>query len=311
MIEINRILDKVSSSSRKEIEIEFIKSVNSLSPLEQKWMLNILLRKLDLGLSIEKLLGLYHPNASQLYNRNTDLKFVCDQVDGGKCNTELCGASLFNFIKPMLCQRIDSKKINEIISGNAQFIAEEKMDGERFQIHYDSRNSKIKFFSRKGIDYTHKFECNLSIPFSKLFESGIQNCILDGEMMVWDNINQKFKVKGEFIDVKSLGSNGSDRPCFVCFDILYFNHKSLIDSPYSERFATLLKQFKTSTGVFHLISNTIIESLSSFTDYFNQSLQSKSEGIVLKKCSSTYKPGQRLAEWVKIKPDVSFYLFNL
>lgn len=309
LLDIHRILDKVSNASRKEIEIQFVKCVNSMSPLEQKWMLSILLKKLDIGLSTEKLLCLYHPNASQLYNRNTDLRFVCDQVDSGKGTVELCGASLFNFIKPMLCQRIDSKKINEILAGNTQFIAEEKMDGERFQIHYDSRVSKMKYFSRKGIDYTHKFESNLSREFFKIFDSNIKSFILDGEMMVWDKTNQKFKVKGEFIDVKNLGVMGTDRPCFVCFDILFFNNNSLIDTPYSERFETMKKFFNMSIGVFHLISNSRIGSLSSFTDYFNKSLERNSEGIVLKKCSSTYKPGQRLAEWVKIKPDVSVYLF--
>ncbi|KAL5281197.1 LIG4 family protein [Megaselia abdita] len=302
-IEINQILDKLCSSPRKAIEIEFMKIVSSMSPLEQKWLLNILLKKLDIGLSTEKLFGLYHPNASQLYNRNTDLVFVCNQVDSGKCSSELCGANLFNFVKPMLCQRIDSKKINEILSGNEQFIGEEKMDGERFQIHYDSRNSKLKYFSRKGNDYTHKFENNLSLEISRLFDSTVQNCILDGEMMVWDKSEKKFKVKGEFIDVKNLGTNGGERPCFVCYDILYFNQKSLIDSSYSERFETLRGNFKTSIGVFHLMSNTKIGSLSSFNDYFNKSLENKSEGIVLKKCSSFYKPGQRLAEWIKVKPD--------
>lgn len=309
MIDIHEILDKFGHSSRKEIQLQFDRCVNSLSPLEQKWMLNILLKKLDLGLSTEKLLGLYHPNASQLYNRNTDLKFLCDQVDNGKCTIELCGASLFNFIKPMLCQRVESKKINEIISGNEQFIAEEKMDGERFQIHYDSRYSKMKYFSRKGNDYTYKFESNLSREFSRLFDASINNCILDGEMMVWDQDNNKFKVKGEFIDVKNLGTVGNERPCFVCFDILLFNNNSLIDSPYSERFEVLAKNFHTSIGVFHLISNSQIKSLTSFTDYFNKSLENNSEGIVLKKCSSTYKPGQRLSDWVKVKPDVSFSFF--
>ena len=71
------------------------------------------------------------------------------------------------------------------------FWIEEKLDGERMQLHMD--NGQFKFWSRKAKDYTYLYGQGFDTPDSSLtkhikpaFRDGVQSCILDGEMITWN-----------------------------------------------------------------------------------------------------------------------------
>ncbi|ETO14799.1 ligase IV, DNA, ATP-dependent [Reticulomyxa filosa] len=75
---------------------------------------------------------------------------------------------------------------------------EVKFDGERIMIHY-RKNDKIMLWSRNAVDLEKKY------GYVKAFEEIIQgcflceSCIIDGEMMAWDEKNQVFVAFGQFI----------------------------------------------------------------------------------------------------------------
>ena len=61
------------------------------------------------------------------------------------------------------------------------------------------------------------------------FASHVVDCILDGEMLAFDNCKKRFVTKAMGYDVKRArfdydsGSNKDIMPCFVVFDISYLN----------------------------------------------------------------------------------------
>jgi len=74
------------------------------------------------------------------------------------------------------------------------FWIEEKMDGERMQMHLDE-NGECKFFSRKAKDYTDHYGHSLNDPDGTLtryiksaFNPNVRSIILDGEMITWDPV---------------------------------------------------------------------------------------------------------------------------
>jgi DNA ligase 4 len=73
------------------------------------------------------------------------------------------------------------------------FYMEEKVDGERIQMHMDNYGATLRFYSRKAKDYTYlygnSFEDttgSLSKHLKQVISPKVKNCILDGEMVAWD-----------------------------------------------------------------------------------------------------------------------------
>jgi bifunctional non-homologous end joining protein LigD len=83
---------------------------------------------------------------------------------------------------------------------------------------------------------------------------------------------------------------------FIAFDILYLDGRSLIDLPIEERKKILEQTVVTSDRV--QVSPCIEgDGISLFEAAKARNL----EGIVAKKLGSTYRPGRRAREWLKIK----------
>jgi bifunctional non-homologous end joining protein LigD len=84
---------------------------------------------------------------------------------------------------------------------------------------------------------------------------------------------------------------------FVAFDVLYADGRSLMADPYDARRARL-EQFGfsganfTTTECFRDVSGR---------DVLRATTENGLEGVVAKRRDSTYRPGRRVAEWVKVK----------
>ena len=61
---------------------------------------------------------------------------------------------------------------------------DEKMDGERLQLHVE--NGEIRMWSRKGKEYTNLYG-SIADVVRRSLKDGITTCILDGEVLSWDN----------------------------------------------------------------------------------------------------------------------------
>ncbi|KAL9692558.1 hypothetical protein quinque_015737 [Culex quinquefasciatus] len=319
--EVNERLDAIGghyvNGERRRIGEELERLVGGMSQVDQKWLIRILLKNLRLGMSLGKILGVYHAKAGQLYDRFSNLSKVCEVVESGEGLEELGegggSVELFHPVKPMLCQRVDLKLVDGMLKRDEYWL-ETKMDGERFQIHKDG--VVFKYFSRNSYEYSEVFGVNRNqvgstlTPFlADLLASNVQSVILDGEMMVFDKVALIYRDKSENTDVKAVKSdNPTLRPCFCVYDVLFLNGKSLIAVPYAERIRLLGTLIKPKVGVLTTCKRIKVESSEHLVELLNQAIDTHQEGVVIKKQDSTYSPNERNAGWYKIKPD---YIDNL
>ncbi|XP_062537233.1 DNA ligase 4 [Armigeres subalbatus] len=321
--DVNRRLDAMGqhyqNGHRGKSQDELIEMVQGMTQLDQKWLIRIILKNLRLGMSQQKLLGLYHPKASALFDRVSHLSKVCETVENGEALDEIgepgvgMAVRLFNPVKPMLCQRVDLKLVDGMIKKD-EFWLETKMDGERFQVHKEGQI--FKYFSRNSYEYSHVFGENVNhrgstlTPYlSHLLAANVQSVILDGEMMVFDKSELIYRDKSENTDVKAIkADNPALRPCFVVYDVLFLNGKSLIMVPYAERIRLLGTIVKEKIGFLAICHRTKVKNSEHLVDLLNQAIDAHQEGVVIKKENSAYSPNERNAGWYKIKPD---YIDNM
>ena len=153
---------------------------------------------------------------------------------------------------------------------------------------------------------------------------GVRNCILDGEMVGWDLAAGVFMPKGDNIDVKSLGVRNAEghidvcrraqahvaspaqySPCFVVFDIVYLNDQNLCQQPLADRLELLKTVFTPVPGylthAYRAVRAVTVHAClmpaqfgrtkDDFLVEANRAIDHREEGLILKRPSSTYKPG--------------------
>jgi len=83
LAEIKKVDTNTSGFQQKrKMRIRWVESLIDLglSPLEHKWVIRIVLQKLDIGLGYQSILTFYHPWAMDLYNSNKTLKTLCAKI---------------------------------------------------------------------------------------------------------------------------------------------------------------------------------------------------------------------------------------
>lgn len=173
--------------------------INGMTAVDQKWLIRIILKHLNLGLGQQKVFSIYHPHAKDFYAQYSHLSRVCECIENGEHLKPKGTIEPMQPFRPMLCQRFDVSQLEQIIK-NKEYYLETKMDGERFQLHMN--NGEYKYFSRNGYDFTNVYGSNvvegiLTPAIHRLFKISVQNIILDGEMMVWNKEEQIYHTKGK------------------------------------------------------------------------------------------------------------------
>ena len=147
----------VEGKGSQDLKMKYISSLlNDATPIEAKFVLNILLGTLRLGIAENTVMDALSigftgkkENREQVeaaYNVSSDLGKVAEVIaHEGLDGIKKFQISLFNPIRPMLADRIKSEE-DAIKKMPAEFAAEYKLDGERVQIH--KQVDKIILFSR-------------------------------------------------------------------------------------------------------------------------------------------------------------------
>lgn len=93
--------------------------------------------------------AVFHPDAQDLYNTCSDLKKVAWELwdPSHRLNAQDKAIQLFSAFAPMLCKR-PTKRIEDTVRemGGLEFYIEEKLDGERMQLH--KRGNEYFYCSR-------------------------------------------------------------------------------------------------------------------------------------------------------------------
>lgn len=190
------------------------------------------------------------------------------------------------FFSPMLLEEVEEP------FDSPHFLFELKFDGLRAIMHVGPNTFKI--FSRNGKELT-----NLYPELKSIQKEFKQNMIFDGEIVLFSNGKPSFSKLQERMhikDKKRIEYFSLNMPvCFMTFDCLYENGKSLVEKPLMKRKKILQKYSDTD----YFIKVSYIENTGK--KLFEKVKEKDFEGIVAKRKDSLYEINTRTENWLKIK----------
>ncbi|KGB77341.2 hypothetical protein CNBG_3179 [Cryptococcus deuterogattii R265] len=321
---VNMLLDKLAVGKMKQAEyVPILKAINmQCTAEEQEWIIRIILKDLHISIRERGVLSAFHPDAIDLYNICSDLKRVCWTLydPGFRLNKNETHLELFHSFVPQLCGRMNDATLENIakaIGAPKEFIMEEKLDGERIQLHMRGNGAQWFYCSRKAKDYTylygaHPGEGSLTRYIANAFQDNIRNIILDGEMMVWDPVVERYLAFGTLKSaaLDHFNDETAPRPCFKVFDILFLNDHCLSRKRLSERKRLLrsgkiFKNIEDYKGRLEFVDEKRGKSAKDIREYLERVVETKGEGLVVKKTDVIYQTNSRGYDWIKVKPEYS------
>lgn len=201
-----------------------------------------------------------------------------------------------------------------------EFWIEEKLDGERMQMHMvedETVNGGFRFrwWSRKGKDYTYLYGEGFEDDTSALtrhlkgaFESRIKSLILDGEMITWDPVRDKMVAFGSLktaalSEQRNPFQGAGERPLFRVFDCLFINDEDIARYTLKDRHNVLDKSVSDIHRRIEKHPHEIGREASDIEPALRKVVSESSEGLVLKKPLSSYALNERNDSWIKVKPE--------
>jgi len=294
----------------QDLKMKYISSLlNDATPLEAKFVLNILLGTLRLGIAENTVMDAlaigftgkkeYRKQIEDAYNVSSDLGKVSEVIASeGLDGIKKFQISLFSPVRPMLADRIKSEE-EAIKKMPSEFAAEYKLDGERVQIHKQA--DKIILFSRSLENITKYYpdiveNIGNSLDVNEgIFEAEIvainENT---GEFLPFQELmhrRRKYKLKKAVLQY----------PITVnFFDVLYFDGKNCLNLKYSERRKILENSVKENNFA-KLVPMAIVKNENEVEDFLENSINSGCEGLMLKILDAAYRAGIRGGNWLKLK----------
>ncbi|XP_047063165.1 putative DNA ligase 4 [Lolium rigidum] len=316
--EVNDALDRLSASDNRSEKALILSSlIKKTTALEMKWLLMIILKDLKVGISEKGVFHEFHPDAEDLFNVTCDLKLVCEKLNDRSQRHKRQDIEVGKAVRPQLALRVSNASSAWKKLHGKPVVAECKFDGERIQIH--KNGDDIHFFSRTFFDHSE-----YAPAMSKFIKENIlaERCILDGELLVWDTVLNRFDEFGSNQEIAKAESEGlkTDRQlCYIAFDILYAGEGSFIHLSLTERHEMLRKFVKPLKGRVEILVpagglnihrtpdepcwSIFAPNIEDIEKFFKETVENRDEGIVLKDLDSKWEPGDRNGKWLKLKPD--------
>jgi DNA ligase 1 len=177
-----------------------------------------------------------------------------------------------------------------------EFLIEDKFDGIRAQAHVES--GRVAIYSRTMDEVTHRFP-ELVEPLRALRT----DVIIDGEIVPANgDVILPFSELQKRLGRKNVGTQllTAVPVVLVAYDLLYAGGKVLIDQPLSER-RHLLGQVVPDRGPLRMSQGKLLADAAMLDDEFELARGRGNEGLMIKSPSSSYKPGRRGRDWLKLK----------
>ncbi|KAF1795328.1 DNA ligase 4 [Phytophthora cactorum] len=273
---LNQLVQADSNAARKKV---FMKLATEYSADEQKWIIRVILKDLKIGLRHERVLKFIHPDAMEMYNHTNDLHKVCRELRNSAVRY-VPQLEPFQVFTPMLAKRVNFGECISAINVDA-FVMEPKLDGERITCHVQGKES--------GVD-----------------------CILDGEMMVWDNTEYRLHEFGLLKNTANAVRKGEATNrwlCYVVWDVVYLSGgpkaeqlilNAVMGLPLHARRKLLLRILKPLDHRIIIIEQKLVNAK------VDQQVSNGGEGVIMKDLNAHYMCGEssrKTKKWLKLKPD--------
>ncbi len=281
------------------------------SPKGAKYIVRIALGTLRMGVGdmtvLDSLVIAYtgsKENKEQLekaYNICPDIGVIAETLaKKGLKGIEKIDVQVGRPIKMMLAQRVDAlEELSEKIPGKLG--VEAKYDGERMQAH-KTKEGKIIIFSRRMENITEQFPDVMQNLQEHL--SG-KEWIIEGEVVAVDKEGKPlhFQILMQRKRKTDIEEYAKKVPVQLkLFDLLYYNGKSYLHQPYSERTEQLAKMVSKGKQIM-LADRVITGEVEEVNKFFQKMLKEGQEGIMIKGMDSEYQAGTRGWNWIKWKKE--------
>ncbi|HKQ53985.1 MAG TPA: ATP-dependent DNA ligase [Pyrinomonadaceae bacterium] len=274
------------------------------TPLEAKYLVKLLAGDLRIGLKE----GLVEDAVARAFKQPLALVAQANMMTGDLGETavrarrgELAGVEmrLFHPLKFMLATA--AADLAEIARQMPeQFFVEDKFDGIRAQAH--TSQGRLSLYSRTMDEITHRFP-ELHGPLTAL----PADAIIDGEIVpARDEVILPFSELQKRLGRKTVGDEllAATPVVFIAYDLLYGAGRVLIDEPLVER-RRLLEGLVPEIGTVRLSAAKRTSDVASLDAEFDAARARGNEGLMIKDPRSSYKPGRRGREWLKLKRALS------
>jgi DNA ligase-1 len=177
-----------------------------------------------------------------------------------------------------------------------EFFVEDKFDGIRAQAH--TTDGRLALYSRTMDEITHRFP-ELLAPLRSLATAAI----IDGEIVpASDDAILPFSELQKRLGRKTVSPEllASTPVVFIAYDLLYAAGRVLIDEPLEER-RSKLEELMGAEGAVRLSQAKRVNDVASLDKEFDAARARGNEGLMIKDPRSSYKPGRRGREWLKLK----------
>jgi len=241
------------------------------------------------------------PKIQEAYDITTDFAKVFELACQGIKKLENIELIPGRPVKVMLALKVKDVKEGFEVVGRPAAI-EFKYDGFRMMISKDE-NGEIRVFTRRLEEVTDQF------PEVKEYVKKFVNAktfILDSEAVGYDK-NKKYRPFQEISQrIKrkyNIDKLQKELPIEInVFDILYYNGKNLLNTPFEERRKILEKIIKQEKYKLKLSSQLITDDEREAEEFMKKALEEGQEGIMIKNLKGVYKPGARVGYMLKLKP---------
>ncbi|MBP7708182.1 ATP-dependent DNA ligase [Candidatus Pacearchaeota archaeon] len=237
------------------------------------------------------------------YDKSTDFAEVFEKALEGVESLKKISLSPGKPVKVMLFPKAkDVSDAFEIVGKPAAF--EYKYDGFRVMINKD-KNGEVKIFTRRLDNVTNQFPD--VVEYVKKYVDA-ETFIIDGEAIGFDPKTKKFR-SFQFMSQRIKRKYEIERLVdelpieLKIFDIIFYNGKSFVETPFGERRKLIEKIIKQEKYKITLADQIITSDEKEADKFYKEALEDNQEGLMAKSLTAPYKPGARVGYAVKLKPN--------
>lgn len=236
-------------------------------------------------------------------DRSNDLAIVFEIARKGKISElKKIHLQVGKPIKAMLCKKVASFKEGFKEVGKPCAI-EYKYDGFRMIIH--KKNNEAIIFTRSLENVTKQFPEVVDYILKHVKGNSF---ILDSEAVGFDKKTKEYK-PFQYISQRIRRKYNIEKlqkkmPVEInVFDILYYEGKSLLDKPFEKRTKLIKKIIRNNPYKLIHAKQIITSDEKKAKEFYKKALKENQEGVMMKNLKAPYKPGRRVGNMVKIKPE--------
>lgn len=290
--------DIAAVSSRKDKQDILHAAWKKMTPVEIKYFIRIMTRgSLRIGFESKSVVAAL----AQAFEKDIETVRYAHMITGSightavLCKNNRLDEASFNLFHPlsfMLASPIESRSVENL----SQYVAEEKFDGMRAQVHLSG--NQVEIYSRDLNDVTHSFPEVVTF----FANQDLPALVLDGEVCVYKNQEiLPFQLLQKRMGRKEPSKKiRQEYPVlFIAYDVLFYKDHPIFEKTLTER-RQLLQKLSDLHGL-PITNQFEITDKDKVEEFFDRALAHGNEGLMLKKKTSTYEYGQRRKSWLKVK----------